>query len=69
MDNLVHPNKQTIITLSGFGPFGDVKVNPTMELIESFTTEEKLKYNIKVCRVVEVSTIACDHHIKQEVCE
>ena len=34
-------NSKCCFTLSGFGPFGSVKLNPTMELISSITEEEK----------------------------
>ena len=52
-----------MFTLSGFGAFGSVLNNPTMEIIRSITEDEKFKYNILICDVLEVSAVGCQNYI------
>lgn len=61
-------DSRPIITISGFGPFGSVIDNPTMRIVNSFKQDELIKYNVKICKVLEVSTFGVDEHI-QNVCK
>ena len=51
--------QELTFTLSGFGAFGSVINNPTTEIIRSITEDEKSKYNILLCDVLEVSALGC----------
>lgn len=56
-------NNQLKITISGFGPFGDVKVNPTSIIVSQFTEEFKKRYNIVHSEVIEASEVACNKYV------
>jgi pyroglutamyl-peptidase len=51
------------ISISAFGPFGDVLNNPTMELLKNLPEKTKLAYNVVLADILEVSTKACDAHV------
>jgi len=52
--------------LTGFGPFGDVTTNPTMEIIEALKEEGKCtgeQCSAEFLNVVEVSAIGVDRYL------
>ena len=61
--NTIKDEKETFLFyLTGFGPFGEIKINPTMvlmqELLPNVITSLEEKLNIKIdCQVIECSAV------------
>ena len=54
MDNTIK------LTISAFGKFGDVEINPSSILVNNLDEQIKKKYNIVNSAVLEVSTQGCE---------